>query len=120
MPADPASGKRAVFVLGLQRSGTTWVANMLHGSGSVAAVAAEDHRGVHESLFFSHFARAFTPLSNRDTCAAFRAAFVSSDYWLLGGLPDETLDDIMSSAKDHAAVFEAMMDAVADRQQAPL
>ena len=49
MPADPASGKRAVFVLGLQRSGTTWVANMLHGSGSVAAVAAEDHRGVHES-----------------------------------------------------------------------
>jgi hypothetical protein len=120
MPADPASGKRAVFVLGLQRSGTTWVANMLHGSGSVAAVAAEDHRGVHESLFFSHFARVFTPLSDRDTRAAFRAAFVSSDYWLLGGLPDETLDDIMSSAKDHAAVFEAMMDAVADRQQAPL
>ncbi|WP_313137846.1 sulfotransferase family protein [Paracoccus jeotgali] len=117
MPAD--GGARAIFVLGLQRSGTTWVANMLHGSGSVAAVAAEDHRGVHESLYFSHFSRIFAPLSVPQVRAAFRMAFAASDYWLLSGLPDATLDAILSTARDHGDVFEAIMDAVADLQGAP-
>ncbi|CTQ34792.1 sulfotransferase family protein [Jannaschia rubra] len=120
MPADPVPGARAVFVLGLQRSGTTWVANMLHGSGAVAAVAAEDHRGVHESLFFSHFARAFGPLSDPAARDAFRTAFAASDYWLLTGLPDALLDAAIATARDHAQVFEVVMDAVADRQGAPL
>lgn len=120
MSADPASGARAVFVLGLQRSGTTWVANMLHGSGGIAAVTAEDHRGVHESLFFSHFARAFGPLPDPHARAAFRTAFAASDYWILTELPDSVLDASLETSDDHAGVFERVMDAVADRLGTPL
>lgn len=111
MQPDPSSGRRAIFVLGLQRSGTTWVANMLHGSGAVAAVAAEDHRGVHESIFFSHFAQ----LSGE----RFRRAFAASDYWLLGGLSERDLDAYIARNPEPAAVFEAMMDALADASGTP-
>lgn len=107
-------------MLGLQRSGTTWVANMLHGSGVVAAITAQEHRGVHESVFFSHFAKKLGPLSDPQARAAFRAAFIASDYWLLTGMADAVLDDIIVNATDHADVFEAVMDKVADREGAAM
>lgn len=104
-----------VFILGLQRSGTTWVANMLAGSGAVAAVAAEEHRGVHESIFFSHFARVFGAFDDPAARADFVEAFAKSDYFLLSGLSRAFLDEAVARATDHADVFAAVMDAVADR-----
>jgi len=44
---------KRVFILGLQRSGTTWLANMLAALPQVAAVAHESHRGVHESVVWA-------------------------------------------------------------------
>jgi hypothetical protein len=105
-----------IFVLGLQRSGTTWIANLLAGSGVVAAVTAEEHRGVHESVFFSHFAVAFGPLEDANARAAFKAAFAASDYFLLSGLPPATLDDAMAQAQDYAEVFAMVMDRLAARE----
>lgn len=104
-----------VFVLGLQRSGTTWVANMLAGSGAVAAVAAPEHQGVHESIFFSHFARLFGPFDDPQARGRFLDAFAASDYFLLTGLPRASLDAMVAQATDPAGVFAAVMDAVADR-----
>lgn len=120
MQSEAISGARAVFVLGLQRSGTTWIANMLHGSGAVAAITAPEHRGVHESIFFSHFAEAFGPLTDTNGRAAFRTAFLASDYWLLSGLQDEDLDKALVAATDYADVFEAVMDEFADREDADM
>jgi len=105
----PKDGQDAVFILGLQRSGTTWLANMLAGSGEVAAVTAEEHRGVHESIFFSHFAQAFGPLSDPSGRARFKEAFWNSDYYQLTGLSPAFLDDAIANAEDHAAVFETVM-----------
>lgn len=104
-----------VFVLGLQRSGTTWIANLLASSDAVAAVAAEEHQGVHESIFFSHFATAFGPFEDAEARARFRAAFAASDYFLLSGLPEAALDQAIAQATDHAGVFAAIMDALAAR-----
>jgi hypothetical protein len=105
-----------IFVLGLQRSGTTWIANLLAGSGVVCAVAAESHRGVHESLFFSHFANAFGSFEDAEDRAAFRVAFAASDYFLLTGLPEATLDEAIAQERDHAGVFERVMNALAERE----
>lgn len=105
-----------IFVLGLQRSGTTWIANLLAGSGVVAAVTAEEHRGVHESVFFSHFAIAFGPFEQARARAAFRDAFAASDYFLLTGLPPAALDDAIERARDYAGVFALVMDALAARE----
>ncbi|MFP7569967.1 sulfotransferase family protein [Marivita sp. S2033] len=104
-----------VFVLGLQRSGTTWVANMLAGSGAVAAVAAAEHRGVHESIFFSHFARAFGSFDDPAARRRFQQAFAQSDYFLLTGLSEAFLDEIVSRAQDYADVFAIVMEEVATR-----
>lgn len=104
-----------VFVLGLQRSGTTWIANLLAGSGVVAAVSAQEHRGVHESIFFSHFAAAFGPFEHARARAAFRAAFAASDYFLLSGLPESVLDRAIAGSTDFAGVFQTVMEALAAR-----
>lgn len=105
-----------IFVLGLQRSGTTWIANLLAGSGAVAAVTAPEHHGVHESVFFSHFATAFGPFEDADARRAFEDAFATSDYYLLSGLPRTVLADAVAQAHDYAGVFATVMDALAARE----
>ncbi|MEM1373309.1 MAG: sulfotransferase [Pseudomonadota bacterium] len=102
-----------IFVLGLQRSGTTWLANLLEAHPGIAAVASEDHNGVHESIFFSHFARAFGPWEDSAARQAFREAYKHSDYWLLTGLPETILSDIMAEASSYADVFRGTMDRIA-------
>jgi len=102
-----------IFVLGLQRSGTTWLANCLAGHPAVAAVEAAEHRGIHESIFFSHFARAWPDLDDDKAFAAFAAAFTSSDYFLLSGCDPEAFRSLRP--RDHAAAFRWVMEDVARR-----
>lgn len=105
-----------IFILGLQRSGTTWVANMLAGCGEVAAVTAEEHRGVHESVYFSHFARAFGRFSDPVARARFRDAFAASDYFLLTGLDRGFLDGAIGQSVNYSGVFRMVMDEFARRK----
>src|SRR5919108_3944767 len=76
-----------VFVLGLERSGTTWLANILASHPQAVAVQSEDHFGVHESIFFSHFAPAYGDLNEEHNFRRFATDFTASDYYLLSGLP---------------------------------
>lgn len=105
-----------IFVLGLQRSGTTWLANLLIEHAAIAGVASEDHFGVHESIFFSHFARFFGDLTDQAERARFLAAFGDSDYFLLTGLEPEWLKGC--GARDYPGFFRALMDEVARRRGA--
>lgn len=107
-----------IFVLGLQRSGTTWLANQLAALDAIAAVEDLAHRGVHESVFFSHFARNFGDWNSAAARDAFRDAFAASDYFRLTGLATETLNEIIDSADSFGAVFVAVMDAMAARDGA--
>ena len=109
------TGPVGIFVLGLQRSGTTWVANMLAGCGAVTAVQAEDHRGVHESIFFSHFAVGFGPFPDPAARARFAAAFEASDYFILSGLGPADLATIIASSGSYAEVFGGVMDEMSVR-----
>jgi hypothetical protein len=104
---------KRVFILGLQRSGTTWLANMLAGLPNVAAIEAEDHRGVHESIFFSHFARAFGDWHDLPARQRFLDAFKLSDYFLLSGLEPELLDEFSHTKDNYGQVFISFMDLVA-------
>lgn len=104
-----------IFVLGLQRSGTTWLANMLAALPEVAAVAHEDHQGVHESVFFSHFARNFGPWDDAEAKARFFEAFGQSDYFRLTGLDRGALTALSDRCHSYGSVFVAVMDLVAER-----
>lgn len=102
-----------IFVLGLQRSGTTWLANVLANHPRIVAVQSEDHFGVHESIFFSHFARAYPDLDDESVFQAFAEAFTESDYYLLTGIEKEWL--CKRRPRDHAEAFRALMDEMASR-----
>lgn len=114
----PRSGKPAtpIFVLGLERSGTTWVANMLCGHPDVAGVQAEDHYGVHESIFFSHFARAYGDLADEGNFRRFTADFVASDYFLLTGIEEAWL--WRRRPQSYPEAFRALMDELSRRRGA--
>jgi hypothetical protein len=105
---------KPIFVLGLQRSGTTWIGNLLAAHPEVAALTDARHHGIHESLFFSHFARAW---NWRDPAQRARAinAFLASDYGRLLALsPAEAM--AVRQAETAAAAFALAMDLVAARE----
>lgn len=103
-----------VFVLGLQRSGTTWLANILAHHPRAVAVEAEEHFGIHESIFFSHFARAYGDLADEESFRRFAAAFTTSDYYLLTGIEPEWLT--LARPRTYAQAFRAVMDELAHRR----
>lgn len=109
---------RPVFILGLQRSGTTWIGNLLAAHPEVAAVTAVRHGGIHESLFFSHFARAWDWDDPRGRAAALQA-FVDSDYCRLMDLDDREKGVVLTSLSA-AEAFDNAMDLYAARQQAAI
>lgn len=100
-----------IFVLGLQRAGTTWVANCLGGHPDIAVIEAEDHRGAHESIFFSHFARAYGDLGDEAGYRRFLQDFMACDYFLLSGVSEQRY-----TARRHRSypeAFAGLMDLVA-------
>lgn len=109
-PSAPAP----IFVLGVQRSGTTWMANLLAEHSEVTAVQSADHFGIHESIFFSHFARAYGDLGEPENFERFAREFTASDYYLLTGLEPEWLWTL--GPRSYAATFRALMDEMTRRR----
>lgn len=104
-----------LFILGLQRSGTTFAANLLAAHPQIAAVAHARHRGVHESVFFSHFARLFGDWSETGARAEAVAAFLDSDYFRLTGLDAAATGAAMQAAQTPGAAFRQVMDTLAQQ-----
>ena len=102
-----------VFILGLQRSGTTWLGNLLAAHPDVAVATDPAHHGIHESVFFSHFARAWDWTDGVSRATALRA-FAASDYGrLIGAEPRQ-----MARTTAPAAHFVAAMEAFAQGRAA--
>lgn len=105
-----------IFVLGMQRSGTTFAANLLAAHPAIAAVTAPQHQGVHESVFFSHFARLHGDWQNPLAKARALAGFFKSDYFLLTGL--NAADFAGPATQDAAAFFREVMNRYAEKSAA--
>jgi hypothetical protein len=105
-----------VFVLGLPRSGTTWLANIIAQHSRATAVQSQDHFGILESMFFSHFAPAYGGLDNESNFRRFVTDFASSDYYLVSGLDANWLTGVQS--RSYPEIFRTMMEEVARRHGA--
>lgn len=111
-------GITPVFVLGLQRTGTTLAANLLAAHPDIAAVAAAHHHGVHESVFFSHFSKAIGDWPPPDRRGAAMADFLRSEYFYLTGLNRDWARQEARDCGSPAEVFRAVMDAYAKGRNA--
>lgn len=107
---------RPIFVLGLQRSGTTWLANLLCQHESCVGIQSRDHEGIHESVFFSHFSRSYGDLKVESNFRRFARDFAKSDYFLLSKLPASWFDELQY--RDYGAIFYDLMERVARREGA--
>jgi hypothetical protein len=103
-----------VFVLGLDRSGTTWLANILANHPRGVAVQSEDHFGIHDSILFSHFARAYGDLGEDSNFRRFATDFTASDFYLLSGLPADWLG--ARRPRSYPEALRAMMEEMVRRR----
>jgi hypothetical protein len=103
-----------IAILGQHHSGTTWLANILANHPRVVAVQSDDHFGVHESIFFSHFARAYGDIADEANFRRFAADFATSDYYILTGLEADWL--LRRRPRSYAEAFRAVMDEMARRR----
>ena len=114
MPVEMPRRATPIFVLGLQRSGTTWLANMLEAHPEVTAISAARHQGVHESIFFSHFASSYGPLGEDANFRRFLADFTACDYFKLSGVDRGWF--IVRCPRDYPGAFRLLMDAASERE----
>lgn len=105
-----------VFVLGKQRSGTTWLANQLCRHPSIAGVQHEEHHGVHESAFFSHVSGRYGDLSYRVNFIEFVEVMAAADYFRLAGAGKDYLYSLWPC--DYATVFRRVMERYATEREA--
>ena len=113
---EVAKSVTPVFVLGLQRSGTTWLANLISNHADICSVGSVDHHGIHESIFFSHFAREYGDLTVTENYQRFIREFVKSDYFVLSGVEASWFE--AQHVTSYAEVFRLLMEAVAAKKGA--
>jgi len=73
---------KPIFIIGNQRSGTTWLANILCQHSKIVGVQSEPF-GIRESYYFNIIDRYFGNLKNDNNFNQFIDVFSSSDYFIL-------------------------------------
>jgi len=106
---------KPIFVLGVHRSGTTWLANILCSHSKIAGVQAERHNGLHESTFFCIVKDRYGDINKDNQYIEFIETFSNSDYFILTNLNKDYFYE--HRAKSYDEFFKMMMDTFADQQQ---
>jgi len=107
---------KPIFVIGIQRSGTTWLANLLGEHPDIAAVRHEDHHGIHESGYFKFIDNRYGDLRVGTNFVEFAETMLASDYIALTGISRNFLYDLWPTTYSEA--FRAIMDDYAQRHDA--
>jgi hypothetical protein len=111
MMAQQPQPRTPVFVLGVHRSGTTWVANALCNHSRIYGVQAEEHFGIVESWYFSHLDRRFGELDEASRQVAFLELFRRTAFFRSGPVSAECLETLPRSS--YALFFQAYLDQAA-------
>lgn len=100
---------KPIFVVGLQRSGTTWLARILCSHSNVTGIRG----GGAESAFFSHVVKRFSNLNKDADFVEFLEAYASSNYFRESGLSKDMF--YRARPTTYCGFFRLMMDEVAKR-----
>lgn len=107
---------KPLFVLGKQRSGTTWLANQLCRHPDIAAPTHELHGGNHASLYFSHIDGRFGPLDKKSSYVEFVETMAVSDTMRMLGVDRKFLYSLWPTT--YQGVFTTVMNRYAEQKGA--
>ena len=105
-----------IFVVGSNRSGTTYISNILASSNLITAVQHEEHFGIHESSYFNHIYGRYGDIKNWSHYVEFIEATINSDYFRLTGVTREELYGLYPAT--YHSVFRFVMDRLATKENA--
>ena len=103
-----------LFVLGKQRSGTTWLSTQLSQHSQVACARDDHHGGIHESAYFSHIAGRYGDLAQKTNYVEFVEVVAVSDFMRILGVDKAFLYSLWPTT--YKGVFEAVMTRLAQQQ----
>jgi len=107
---------KPIFIVGTNRSGTTWLANILANHSNIACVQAEEHFGILETGFFSTLPEYFGDIRDDDNFIVFVEAFSKSDYFVLTGLDKDLFYE--KGQLDYPEFLKILMDNYAEKKGA--
>lgn len=105
---------KPIFIVGTNRSGTTWLANILCNHSNIACVQAEEHFGILETGFFSTLPEYFGDIRDDDNFIVFVEAFSKSDYFVLTGLDKDLF--YKKRPLDYPTFLKILMDNYAEKK----
>jgi hypothetical protein len=100
-----------VFVIGVNRSGTKWLSNLLLNHPAIAGIADGAHFGILEADLLTTYPRAFGPFHWQANRIGMIECFAATDYFHRTGLSKEVLYQI--DARDYFEFFRQIMDRMA-------
>jgi hypothetical protein len=106
---------KPIFIIGVHRSGTTWLANVLCRHSNIAGIQNEKHFGIYESVFFNCVMANFRDLRNNNDFIQFVESFTVSDYFILSGLNKNIFYE--ERPNDYYKFFRLMMDRFAEKEK---
>ena len=106
---------KPIFVVGVHRSGTTWLANILCQHSKIAGIQHERHFGIHESAFFDGIMGNFGDLRNDNDFIQFVEIFAISDYFLLSRLDKNIF--YKERPNTYQDFFRILMDCFAEKEK---
>lgn len=98
---------KPLFVLGVHRSGTTWVANALCNHSRIFGVQSPAYGGIKESWFFSHLDGRFGDLTHAENYMRFLQVFQHTAFFQVSGVSSAFLRSL--KPRDYADFFDRFM-----------
>lgn len=109
-------GAEPIFVVGMNRSGTKWLSNLIANHPDVTAVQHEDHTGILETNAFDAWSSKFPDPGLGDDYVALAEAWVRADFFRITELPQDFFYRLDPRPRDAVEMFRQLMEAFTRRQ----
>jgi hypothetical protein len=106
---------KPIFIVGNQRSGTTWLSNILCQHNKIIGVQSEPF-GIRESSYFNFIEGFFGSLKKDNNFIQFIETIGSMDYFRLTGIKKDLL--YQKKPKTYSQAFRLLMDSFANKEKA--
>ena len=105
-----------IIVVGMNRSGTKWLSNILCNHSQIAGVQSERHGGIHETNFFGAIQRFVGDISQVQNYIALVELWSQTDFCKAAKLEKECLYQLSPRPTSCLEMFERIMSLVASRE----